>query len=977
MTQPDCSVNAIGSLVEMFVGLVQAGRIKKGQCPALRPVFLKPHGVAYGRFRIVEGLPAHLRIGLFAGREYPAWIRSSSDTLPSIGDFKTTVGIGIKLFDVPGNKIFGEQSDSTFDFILQNHDVFFVDTARDMCEFTRAGVIDGDYGPYLKAHPGTAAILDAMAKPVGSVLASPYWSLMAFALGSDQFVKYKLQPTIDVPQPTQSDADPTYLGADLAARLNSADATFRFMIQLRTDPATMPLDQSTVPWDEAISPPIHVADLIIPRQDIHSRGQDNYGENLSYNIWRVTADHTPQGSIAEARRVVYAASARQRRDFNGVPTGEPDRPRDVTDNFPCVDSYVVRAAIHPAIGIARIGDSKTSYFIGPEVTHPASQALGFYRDSDGALKRQAARFHVYGYNAAGSVVSELTADNAFIRWTAHLANKKAQWYQFQAALDIPDAVTMTVPRRNADLKSGDRAQLAIDPGPRSITGQSVSGGADFAFDTGEFKGVVVPLGEIQTDNAGRLLVLGGHGKSASPSGAPIYKPDDPNSFNNADDWYDDISDGPVAAEVFSNGRSVPVDPAWVIVAPPSYAPDIIGWRTMHDLLTDVYVAQGWLPVPEQVSFSRHILPLLSRLSNLQWVNAGFAAMFGSGGPMNFSDPDFVAKLAYIPDHRDPVDPHAELRQEIFNAFRPTSSTVSDPRAWPWIYGDAFGSFSNNSPLNNLELPDLQAYFLRQWVDGNFVNDWNPNEKAPASIDQVPLAEQPEMLDRAALYFCLADAFHPGCEMTWPVRHSTMYSSPFRFRHRPPDEPEPDLGDMLTAQNVTMPRGPLFSLSPGDITRWMALPWQGDTAFCRSGYDPAYDPYLPTFWSARVPNQVLTEDEYKVVVNEDLPRDQRLVTFNHRQHWTRTLPPTVVAAMLKMVNDFGKMGVVEARPGVKGDPVIPEVLYVETLTQAEREALRAKAEAAPVPGVPQRIRKAGWESEEHLREFRAVRIRRQS
>jgi anthranilate phosphoribosyltransferase len=47
---------------------------------------------------------------------------------------------------------------------------------------------------------------------------------------------------------------------------------------------------------------------------------------------------------------------------------------------------------------------------------------------------------------------------------------------------------------------------------------------------------------------------------------------------------------------------------------------------------------------------------------------------------------------------------------------------------------------------------------------------------------VPLGEQPAMLDRAALEFCLADAFHPGCEITWPIRHTTMFMAPFRIRH---------------------------------------------------------------------------------------------------------------------------------------------------------------------------------------------------
>lgn len=67
-----------------------------------------------------------------------------------------------------------------------------------------------------------------------------------------------------------------------------------------------------------------------PRQDVTTRGQPEYGENFACNIWRVTEEHRPVGSIAEARKVVYAASAEQRRDANGVPTGEtaPARPGD-------------------------------------------------------------------------------------------------------------------------------------------------------------------------------------------------------------------------------------------------------------------------------------------------------------------------------------------------------------------------------------------------------------------------------------------------------------------------------------------------------------------------------------------------------------------------------------------------------------------------------------------------------------------------
>lgn len=330
----DCDADPIQSLVTMFVDMIQKGRIEAGQCPAMRPVFLKPHGVAHGMFNVRNDIPGNLKVGLFAGKQYPMWLRSSSDTLPSRTGFKTTIGLGLKLFDTSGPKLIGGSDDTTFDFIFQNMDVFFVDTAKDMCEFTQAGVIHKDYGAYLNEHPKTAQILNEMAKPVGSVFASPYWAILPFALGPDTFVKYKLEPELSVDPPTEQPADPTYLHADFKTRLARGPIRFRFLIQTRTNPDTMPLDQATVAWPEDESPFVHVADVDLPTQDTDALGQEAYGENLAWNIWRVTADHAPQGSIAEARRDVYAASADVRRYANGIPNGEPltNRPASISES---------------------------------------------------------------------------------------------------------------------------------------------------------------------------------------------------------------------------------------------------------------------------------------------------------------------------------------------------------------------------------------------------------------------------------------------------------------------------------------------------------------------------------------------------------------------------------------------------------------------------------------------------------------------
>jgi len=149
-----------------------------------------------------------------------------------------------------------------------------------------------------------------------------------------------------------------------------------------------------------------------------------------------------------------------------------------------MDTTIVRAAIHPGIGIARVGNSAED-FIGPELPYPVNSPAGGYKDAAGALKRQAARFRIYGYNARGQVVRELTADDAAIVWTVHVANTKAAWYNFELALDLPTATPVQL--RNAGYVGKRRRALVIDPGPRSIQGRLQSG-PEYYFDTGTFCG---------------------------------------------------------------------------------------------------------------------------------------------------------------------------------------------------------------------------------------------------------------------------------------------------------------------------------------------------------------------------------------------------------------------------------------------------------------------------------------------------------
>ena len=578
---------------------------------------------------------------------------------------------------------------------------------------------------------------------------------------------------------------------------------------------------------------------------------------------------------------------------------------------------IVKAAIYPPIGVARVGNSEDEYFLAPEVPYPLPEPPGFYRDSEGALKRQAARFRIYGLDANGVAVRELTADDATIEWQVHLANKKAAWFQFQLALDIPEAADAPPTLlRNATVS--DRAALAIDPGPRTISGKDEGGKKKYAFDDGKFMGTAVYLGELRTDNAGRLIVLGGRGVSAS------YDHSKAVTFANNEAWHDDVSDGPVTAKVTLDGAELSVDPAWVIVAPPNYAPMQKSVRTMWDLMRDVAIRNKMLPRPARPSFEGDIRPLFERLSGLQWVNAGFAAAFGWQGPQDFSQPEWLERLS------QPGETYEELRRTIANQFRVFERDSWSPTPWPWVYGDAMNIPPAHTPRQNAALTGTQLAFLKQWAKGDFDADYQPNRNPPRRIEDVPLAEQPDTLTRASLEDCLADAFHPGCEMTWPVRSSLMYMSAFRFAHVPEGWIEPQFAPPI-GPALDLPNGPLAAQVPGGITRWMAVPWQTDTASCRSGYLSSYDPYVPTFWPARVPNNVLTEENYAKVMDEELPLAERLAAFATRTLWIRPLGNVSYLDQINnMIDNFGDLGVVEVREGPSDRENFPAVMEVEQI-----------------------------------------------
>lgn len=582
---------------------------------------------------------------------------------------------------------------------------------------------------------------------------------------------------------------------------------------------------------------------------------------------------------------------------------------------------VVRYVVHPCIGIARVGNSPDEYFIGPEAPGEVPQPEGGFKDAAGRVKRQAARFRVYGLNKAGEAVREITADEAEITWRVHLANRKAAWYQFLNAMDLGPKYAKTAGRRNSTITGGDRWQLVIDPGPRAITGRDTQG-PDYQFDSGEFMGKKVPLGELRTDSRGRLLVLGGFGDSASYTGKPAT------TFANNDGWHDDTSDGPVRATVRVGGREFEAEPAAVAVTPPNYGQGLYGPVTMYDVVYDLFCRDPKFPTeaPGRPSFWRHIFPIFERLVGNQWVNGGVNFLFGAGSPSDLTAPDLLYQLS------SPAEEFKALRTSYFQWFRDPSASggPQEPEKIPPFYGDAFGDYTDLG-IDDLAVTPTQYGWLRLWAEGDFDNDPAHRDR-PAALEDYPLPEQPHALDEANLESCLGGPFHPGIELTWPLRVASMWGRPFRLNLLPEGaEPKMDYGASLTPAEALGPGGVVESSGPGTLTWWMGVPWQTDEASCLSGYEIGTYLSLPSFWAARVPNQVLSERSYRRVLDENLPAGQRLKHLFYRLDWLRYFGPDYTTRINDNVAKWDKLGIVTPQqgPGDHAESGLPERMWVET------------------------------------------------
>ncbi|NEO99914.1 MAG: hypothetical protein F6K58_14785 [Symploca sp. SIO2E9] len=574
--------------------------------------------------------------------------------------------------------------------------------------------------------------------------------------------------------------------------------------------------------------------------------------------------------------------------------------------------------IHPAIGVARVGNHPTEFFLAPNeigglplecdqqtgdegdqpqpvTSFKAGIELGtlpiFNRE---LIKRQGQKFRVYKYNTEdpSSDPEEVNLDSddvTSIKWTVHLANKKAVWYEFSELKgnlllgEENSYAKQGVPFRNQQIR--EREHLIIDPGPRIIEGAEKNVAIDnqnldtypgFNFPDpkkapwseiyrGKAQGQVFKkLGDLKTDSKGNLIVLGGHGKSWGLT--------DLAGYGGGDYWFDDISDGSVTCDIIlQDGTKIETLKlkAWVIVGPPDFAPEITNISAWDDTAFDVAVRKLSL-VPDlynsetfQDSFvpnyERDILPIINRISRYHWVANVQSMTAFSSNIFDFSKPweNKNISQAYFGYFREPNAPDSDNTSTDFTQPRQvnlfsnqsedgTGNTTGIPLM---PLNSSSNSIKNINIEKFLALTETQYFLLEKWF--NLTAEPTPNGY------KYPLSDK----DRASIGNVVGLPQAPGIEVTWTTQNQAIYEEKvdcqiiadtlyqIRIKHSS-DAP---LTSLTPDRDETNPNDQNYGTGgcePGDLTKRMAIPWQADFYNCSIQLINYTDPNL---------NKVLDED----------------------------------------------------------------------------------------------------------------------
>jgi hypothetical protein len=332
------------------------GRVWDNGGRALRGAHAESFGLVAGELEVLDGLPKQYAQGLFSHpRTYDAVARYSNGVAHIRADryLGPILGMGIKLFGVPGRSLLDGEDSGTLDIPMVNSPVFFSNTAHDYLTTQKL----------LQELPDSLATTASRNKVLQQLLTSGgraepedwRWDdLLAFVsllrierqhlflyryynIGAIRFGRYiarlRITPTTDtassvVHHGVDTDAEDEPFRRTLVAETAERTHTFTLEAQLCTSLSTTPVDNSSVAWPEELAPFRAVALLRVPAQDISDERNIEAADATAINPWRTRPEHAPLGELNRLRREVYRRSAELRRRINKQTRHEPSSPAD-------------------------------------------------------------------------------------------------------------------------------------------------------------------------------------------------------------------------------------------------------------------------------------------------------------------------------------------------------------------------------------------------------------------------------------------------------------------------------------------------------------------------------------------------------------------------------------------------------------------------------------------------------------------------
>lgn len=393
----------------------------------------------------------------------------------------------------------------------------------------------------------------------------------------------------------------------------------------------------------------------------------------------------------------------------------------------------------------------------------------------------------------------------------------------------------------------------------------------------------IELGQLHLDDQGRLIFVPAPGKSGCVT-TPKVELSNPSEFHNPPNgvhdgkdpltnqfayfnvpgWWDDTCGGEIDAtvtlndenntvlttrdgksEIVGDGARNPKNGAWIVTAPPKFAPYMYHVVSILDRVYEAF-PESYPNRNLKTNFYRDVYPILAKACNYGWVSAEAAGVdpstknmahgpkqagnllseknikaFHTKGPGG----DAARKQIYA-IMRHAAGDNSRLVDSLMPAppLKPTSwkepqfQRTARGNKMPKLWGSAGKPLQNqqlghNLPNQYLSLTDWQLKHMKEWADNNF-EVGSKDDIKPMPLDELPLEAQPHALDAAALEPTIGGGFHPGIEFPYLILYREKFAEAFRVNS---------------------------DITPGSVAAFMSSPWQGDYWSCNVAWWPVQRP----------------------------------------------------------------------------------------------------------------------------------------